>query len=156
MLTVCCYVSGGFIFTSFQVSTIPFHIMSVSGVVRGFFGSLQRRWAGDGKSIPCQILQAYYSWSILACEPFLCCWQLRASYQDCVMPESGNKDGGKNTWGVILANIQLQYMCVCSGLTPTLSGPAGPKWSFTQTAQHLCRSGWIEVDLATRRPNGQM
>lgn len=44
----------------------------------------------------CQMLLAYYSWSILACRP---CCQLRACYLGCVMPQSGNKDGGGGVTG---------------------------------------------------------
>lgn len=59
--------------------------------VRPHHGCWLLVFAADGGKTPRQILWAYYSWSILACERFLCCWQLRAPRLRSVITQSGSR-----------------------------------------------------------------
>lgn len=114
-LAACWYVGGGSEFVHCQASALSFHIMT-AGCKTKFWevvGALVSCW---WKRKHCQMLQAYYSWSISACEPFLCSWQLGACYLRCVMLQSGNGDGGKNahvwyTLETIQENMQNKSHC---------------------------------------------
>lgn len=57
---------------------------------------------------------AYYRWSILDGEPFLCRWQPAGCYLGCVMPPSGK-------WG---RRGKIQFICTCTDVSACECGEA--------------------------------
>lgn len=85
----------------------------------------------------CQLLQAYYHWSISAWEHlffFFVSWQLGACYPDCVMPWWVNKDGME--LHTTLEDMHLQNKSVCEKEGENKS------WIHWQILPQLCRNSF--------------